>query len=337
MIFHTYRSHGADIVADTYRLKSTRDPDVILALRERRPGGRTSPQPTPLLLVHGATIASVLWDNPLTGWSWMDRLAADGFHVFALDLRGYGRSSRPACFADPLQPAAPYATAAECVGDVLDAMDFIRRFTARDRIDLLGGSWGSVICGKLAAERPDAGIRRLVLYAPLYSEPDARPVWLASGDTTDGSLIGAYRDVLVSDLKARWDAEIPVCDKASWRPDGVFEALADSCLAEDTCHPWASRESFRVPAGTIADLAAIFRGRPHYACQDVTVPSLLLRGNADPVSTHADASRLFETLGATAKQYTIVGNAAHFMVGERALPQVHRLVAGFLQDDFAVG
>lgn len=321
-----------EVVAGAHRLTSSTDASVFLHLRERRPKAER-PSAPPLLLVHGATVASVLWDNPAPGWSLMDRLARAGLHVFALDLRGYGRSSRPPSFARPAHEGRPYARAEEVVQDVRDAVDFIRESTGARRIDLLGGSWGSVVCGKLAAEKGEAaGIRRLILYAPLYSEPDSRPYWIAD-PRREGRAMGAHRDVRVSALRERWDAEIPLANKAEWRPDGIFEALAESCLQDDAAYPWAAPSAFRAPAGTIADLNEIYAGRPLYDCAAVSQPTLLVRGSSDPVSTHADASRLFEKLGSAAKQYTVVGNGAHFMVGERRLPQLQSVLTSFLTDD----
>ncbi|MCC2109661.1 MAG: alpha/beta hydrolase, partial [Hyphomicrobiales bacterium] len=44
-----------------------------------------------LLMVHGATYpASVAFDLPIEGLSWMDHLANAGFDVWVMDLPGYG-------------------------------------------------------------------------------------------------------------------------------------------------------------------------------------------------------------------------------------------------------
>ena len=314
---------------DEHKIASSTNPDVTLHLSERR--SATTGESIPLLLVHGATIASVLWDNPHPGWSWMNRLALDGFHVFAIDLRGYGRSSRPASFSCAPQDNLPYARAHEVVQDVLDALAFVQNHTGQPSIDLLGGSWGSIICGKLVAERREAAIRRLVLYAPLYCEPESRPQWLPAAHEAQ---TGAYRQVGIEDLKARWDDEIPVSDPSLWRPPGVFEAIAQRCLRDDAKNPWATDGGFRAPAGTIADLEQVYLGQPLYDGRRIDRPTLLLRGSADPVSTHSDASRLFEKISSQIKQYTVIGNGAHFMIAERVFGQVHQVVRSFLTASF---
>src|ERR1700686_963175 len=54
------------------------------------------------LFIHGAgTPAEVAFDVPYQDYSWMAYLAHAGFDVFAMDLTGYGRSTRPAAMNDP--------------------------------------------------------------------------------------------------------------------------------------------------------------------------------------------------------------------------------------------
>lgn len=52
--------------------------------------------------MHGATYpSSVTFDFPIDGKSMMDLLAEQGFDVFAVDLLGYGKSTRPAAMDQP--------------------------------------------------------------------------------------------------------------------------------------------------------------------------------------------------------------------------------------------
>src|SRR5215510_8698409 len=49
-----------------------------------------------VLYVHGATYPSeTAFDLKLNGLSWMEHIAGNGYDVYLLDLRGYGRSTRP--------------------------------------------------------------------------------------------------------------------------------------------------------------------------------------------------------------------------------------------------
>src|SRR6185295_10159022 len=55
-----------------------------------------------VLFVHGAgTPAEVAFDVRYQDYSWMAYLARAGFDVFAMDMTGYGRSTRPPAMNDP--------------------------------------------------------------------------------------------------------------------------------------------------------------------------------------------------------------------------------------------
>jgi pimeloyl-ACP methyl ester carboxylesterase len=73
------------------------DADIQIYLRNKRPADMTAFRPErTLLYVHGATYPSTTaFDLPLGGMSWMDYIAARGYDVYLLDLRGYGKSTRP--------------------------------------------------------------------------------------------------------------------------------------------------------------------------------------------------------------------------------------------------
>ena len=60
-----------------------------------------------VLFVHGAgTPGSVAFDVPYQDYSWMAFLAAAGYDAFAVDLTGYGRSTRPEAMNDPANLSA---------------------------------------------------------------------------------------------------------------------------------------------------------------------------------------------------------------------------------------
>ena len=59
------------------------------------PAGRPRPDKI-LLFVHGATYpAETAFDLPIEGVSMMDLIAMRGYDVYLVDVRGYGRSTRP--------------------------------------------------------------------------------------------------------------------------------------------------------------------------------------------------------------------------------------------------
>ncbi len=94
-----------EIAAEDFRIPSD-TAGIELFVRNKRPKdpAHRSPEKT-LLYVHGTSqAAEATFDLALEGYSWMDYLAARGWDVFLVDLRGYGGSSRPPRCANPRTP-----------------------------------------------------------------------------------------------------------------------------------------------------------------------------------------------------------------------------------------
>ena len=70
-----------------------------------RNAGSSNRELPPVLLVHGATFGSGLFDLPVPGYSLMEELAQNGRPVYALDIRGYGQLRGR--LADELRRQAP--------------------------------------------------------------------------------------------------------------------------------------------------------------------------------------------------------------------------------------
>ena len=73
------------------------DAGIELFVRNKRPAGKqTFAADKILLFVHGATYpAETAFDLPIEGLSMMDLIAARGYDVYLVDVRGYGHSTRP--------------------------------------------------------------------------------------------------------------------------------------------------------------------------------------------------------------------------------------------------
>ena len=319
---------GETTMADHF-IASSVDADARLHVRERLPAGTDPGQLTrAVLFVHGASYPGGTFDLEIDGYDWMTQVARRGFAAYALDLRGYGRSTRPAAMSAPSDQNAPFSRAENAVVDVADAIDFIRARTGADQVDLVGWSWGTVISGMYAAEHGDT-LKKLVLYAPVYSHQDPEDgAWLADPANPDQlKPLGAYRTVDLTQAAERWASQIVPEDKSEWREDEVLQTWFDRLLATEP----EGAEAVRAPNGVLVDLWEIFHARPLYDAQRIAVPTLVIRGGADTDSTHEDAFGLFERLGSADKQYVVIGNATHFLSLEKRAPLLIGQVQAFLE------
>ena len=107
-----------------------------------------------ILLTHGVTYSSHEFDIDYEDYSLVRFLAREGYAVWKLDIAGFGQSGE---VADGFLPDSDYAAE-----DINAAVEKIVSVSGRDKIDLLGWSWGTVTAGRYAAKHPEH-INRLVL------------------------------------------------------------------------------------------------------------------------------------------------------------------------------
>lgn len=318
------------MIRSRFSVPSRTAPWLTLALRAAAPvaGSRRA-----VLLVHGATLPGFLFDPRPPAPSLLAHLASLGYAAYALDVRGFGDSTRPEAGTPGFDPARPFARAAECVADVADALRFLREERGHESVALMGFSWGTVLAGCFAAANPGAA-SALVLYAPLYAEPN--PSWmLLLRDSADPSILsrayGAYRWTTAQALRDRWDSDIPVADKKAWRSDEVLAAVLEGALACDPKSGERTPPAFRSPNGPFADVFEAFSGRPLYDAGTIREPVLVVRGEGDSTSTDADARRVLAALGSKVKSYRAIPQGSHFALLERSAPVLHRACVEFLE------
>jgi pimeloyl-ACP methyl ester carboxylesterase len=308
------------------------DGETALGLWEMAPAGRAVLPP--VLLVHGATFGSALFDLPLPGYSLMRELADGGRFVYAVDVSGYGASNANRVMVLPPQGQPPFSRAGDAIRDVGAAVSAVRQMHAAPSIDLIGFSWGSILAGWYAA-RHAADIRRLALYAPLFAE--ANPMWQERiGDPADKGRLaghfGAYRLITLAEVFARWDSDV-TGDPREVREEGVLEALFDTLLSNDPLPRPDGPPAFRCPNGALADLIEVFNGRPLYDPTTIVAPVLLVRGACDTTSTASDAQRLLGAVGSAEKVYLEIPDGSHFLCVEKNRLSLYRAISAFLAKD----
>ncbi|WP_258169053.1 alpha/beta hydrolase [Paenibacillus sp. AR247] len=88
--------HDIPILTEDHRIPSDTS-GIELYVRNKRPASmNTFTNEKTIVMVHGATYPiGSLYDVELDGFTFLDYLASHGYDVYAVDVRGYGGSTRP--------------------------------------------------------------------------------------------------------------------------------------------------------------------------------------------------------------------------------------------------
>ena len=322
-------TRSPQVVMEEYMVPSG-DSGIELYVRNKHPAGMSSfsAQKT-LLYVHGATYPSeTAFDLPLNGMSWMDYMAQQGYDVYLVDLRGYGRSTRPPEMSKPALESAPLVRTATAVKDVSAAVDFILKRRGLNKINLLGWSWGTSTMGWYTAQNNDK-VNKLVLYAPQWIRNSGASL------TDSGSALGAYRTVSMQSAKDRWLTGVPEDKKATLIPPGWFEAWASATIATDPVGSKMDIPMLRAPNGVVQDGREFWAaGKALYDPSEIRVPTFLAHAEWDAdlpsYMMHAYFAKL---TNAPYKRYVEIGEGTHTLIMEKNRMQLFQAVQQFLDED----
>jgi pimeloyl-ACP methyl ester carboxylesterase len=303
------------------------EPGIEVFLRSKRPEGMQPSAGRTLLMVHGAGFgSSTSFDLPLIGVSWMDYIAGRGFDVWTLDIRGFGRSTRPPEMARPADQGQPVARGADAMKDLAAAVAHVRATRRLEKLALLGHSWGTKLVGKFAAENA-AQVERLVLFGP---------PWLRDGQsrTDPGGALGAWRPLTQAQLRDGILGQAPEDRRAALLPPGWFEHFAGVTWALDPDGVRQNPQVLRVPNGPVADGREYWNaGRPYWDPAAVRAPTLIVVGEWDRTTPPALGFAIFGLLtGSPGKRMVVLGEGTHNMWMERNRGALFQAVQVFLEE-----
>lgn len=303
------------------------DPGIQLYVRNKHPAGVQSFSADRVLVyVHGATYpAETAFDLPIGGASMMDILAARGWDVWMLDVRGYSRSTRPAEMDRPAADAKPLVDTAMAARDVGSVVDFVLKQRQVAKVNLMGWSWGTSIMG-LYTTTHNANVERLVLYAPQWLSTQTVPA--------DAPPLGAYRAVTRDAARDRWLMGVPDGAKAALIPPGVFEMWADATFATDPVGAKQTPPVLRAPNGVAQDSRDYWlAGKPLYQPSAITVPTLLIHAEWDAdLPSYQTAAYFAELKNAPYKRWVELGEGTHTVMLEKNRMQFINEVVQFLEE-----
>jgi pimeloyl-ACP methyl ester carboxylesterase len=257
------------------------------------------PQGKPLLvLAHGsATGGRESFDLQVPGapsYSLMDMLARQGYDVCALDVRGFGRSTRPEGFLTTEQAAQ----------DLNAVVDYLCALRGVARVHLLAWSWGTQYGGQFVMAHPQK-VARYASYAQMHAaSPDLA--------TRRPRLAVFQRSPYIRITEQGWKLRFHSLTPEAVNDPAAIEAFARAAVAAEE----------KSPTGPQID---VLTRLPLVDPSRITVPTLMVHGEYDDVADTQGLLPFFAALPNPDKQYVVVpegGHMLHLQRGHRRLQRV---------------
>lgn len=264
-----------------------------------------------VLFVHGAgTPAEVAFDAAYQDYSWMGYLARAGFDVFAMDMTGYGRSTRPWPMNDQCNlaaatcpPSYPHqlTTIASDWNDIGAVIDHLRALRHVDKVSLIGWSQGGPRAAGYAAQHQDK-VLKLVLLAPAYgrnSSPNPPAQLPANG--------AAFNTQSHAEFMANWDRQVGCPNQYDpLAADAVWAQMLESDPVGATWNTGVRRAPQETVWGWNLAMAASLK-----------IPVLLVSGAHDKQVSPQGVRTLYADLGATQKVFVDLACSSHNALWEK--------------------
>lgn len=257
-----------------------------------------------VLLVHGSATGGLpSFDLQVDGYvSMMDSLVHQGFDVWCLDHRGYGRSYKSPDFI---------ADVAQGVEDLVAAVNYILAETRADQVAIYGNSSGALRAGGFAQAHP-----QLVSCLALDGF-----VWTGAGSPTlteRRKHIAHWKSSVRRPLKRADLLNIFTRDGvANSSPERAL-AFADAVLELDDS----------LPNGTYVDMC---ENLPLVRPELLTMPTLIIRGEHDGIAALPDILDFFSNIASGDKEIVMIGGAGHGAILQSSYTRIYSALSSFIK------
>ena len=283
----------------------------------------TSPKPTPpvILLLHGGgTGSTASFDLPgangslaLPGanGSFARELAARGFIVYLMNVRGWENSTAPKY--DPADTSLVAGSCQEAARDIDAVIRHIRKAESPGtKIHLFGWATGGHWAAYYASHYPDAHLASLILLNTLYSVKGPWSLNSSFADPQDSTRyntqLSLYRVSNREAIVASRRNAVPIAGKAQYFDSAALQAYALRAIS------FQPDQVLRVPGGYRRESFNMAQGRSYWDAAKIRVPVLIVRSQYDFWSRPADATTLYHDLvHAPKKKLVQLPQATHFV------------------------
>jgi pimeloyl-ACP methyl ester carboxylesterase len=259
-----------------------------------------------ILFVHGSSMASQptfdLQVPGRPGSSAMDHFARRGFDCWSVDMEGYGRSTKDR------DNNAPIAQGAD---DCYAAALHIQKLRGTKPLLVYGISSGALRAALFAQRHPEM-VARLALDAF---------VWTGEGSPTLAERRKKLPEFMAKNRRPIDKAFVHSIfnrDHPGAADDKVIEAFADAITALDDS----------VPTGTYVDMCAHL---PVVDPEQITVPTLIMRGQWDGIAAMEDLLAFFAKLPNPDKQFAVMPGVSHASFQQKNYMLVYHILASFFE------
>jgi pimeloyl-ACP methyl ester carboxylesterase len=286
------------------------------------------------ILVHGAATEAVsIFDLQYQDYSVMESLAWAGVETFAVNLLGYGLSTRfglddpcnasvgdqtrfllapnKPLIADCTQPDPFHFTNSQATSDQLDAVvDDVRKRVGIEKVSLFGYSRGGVVVGVYTSRHP-LHVKNVILLASGFDFPTDPPDPLPA---PGASLMVANRAVTFRE----WNQQVDNAACPGQQEPAILGPIWQSIRDRDPLgSTWGSVDprSGQTEGVRRAPSWDIWGWNAEIA-PSVEVPTLVLSGLRDATNRTEREIRLYDALGSSSKVLVKIACASHFSFWE---------------------
>jgi len=276
----------------------------------------------PILFLHGSTFPTALsFDFRMNTVSWMSNLSSNGYDVYGLDFLGYGNSDRYPEMESNTKNAKVVGRATDVCLDVAIAVEMILKKTGKNKIYLIGHSWGGTVAGLFATKFPDK-VAKLVLFATITTRNETSSIETIEGsfeEMTPEERVNAMKNLTPSDKHCQLEPEI----LENW---GTLWAQNDPLIQK------LKSKSIRFPSGPSQDVEDLLHNKPYFNPKDIKSKTLIIRGEWDQYPNNSDAESLFIALENTpSKKYVVIEKGTHVLHLEKSRNDLYYETLSFLR------
>ena len=257
-----------------------------------------------MLFVHGSSMASQpTFDLTVPGRpdsSVMDWFARRGFVCWCVDMEGYGRSDKTRDI---------YCDISNGADDLAAATDYIAKARGVRSFLTYGISSGALRAALFAQRHPDR-VARLALDAFVWTGEGA-PTLEQRRKKLPEFLAHKRRPIDRAFVYSIFERDHPDCAEQR-----VVDAFADAILALDDS----------MPNGTYIDMCSKL---PVVDPAQITVPTLVLRGQYDGIAAFDDLIEFFKRLPNPDKQFSVLAGISHASFQQKNYLMVYHILHAY--------